>query len=235
MTASSSSPRNPKRVITGQREDGTSYFARIETVAVRGAAGGEGVQVGSFKMWASDTLPVLLPTDGRAPTLRSHPTPDESPGALMNNPSPHPGLLGYRANLIKFPPASEGKNFFAGLHWHDTCDLLFVIEGELTVGLDGGEEVTAFPGDLLVQNGTNHWWRSGPAGATLGLTMIGAKRFAGPEPSREQYVDHSSALPDEIDVVLLDRIERGEPNQKSQLDVETGFFRTDERPVKTER
>ena len=205
---------SPKRIVTGQAPDGTSYFARVEQVERRGNMGDSaGPDFGAFGMWGSDSLPVLLPTDGTRVPLRTLPTADETPHALSMNPSPHPGLLGFRANLIKFPPSTDGKTY--PLHWHDTCDLLWIIRGELTVGLDGGEEATLYAGDLLVQNGTNHWWKAGADGCWVGLVMLGAKRMGGIEPPAEDYVDHSAGFPDDLAPMLLDRIERGEPNVRS--------------------
>jgi quercetin dioxygenase-like cupin family protein len=194
----------PRRIITGTGADNKSYFARVEEVGERGTLG----EVIGYSMWAADK-PAAYPLDGKSAALLSEPTPEETPEALRLNASPHPGLDGFRANLIKFPPAKAGKRFFADFHWHDTLDLLWVIAGELTVGLEDGSEQTARPGDLIVQHGTNHYWRSGPDGAVVGLVMLGATRV-GSEPPKLHYEDHSSRLPEHVKPMLLDRLQRGE-------------------------
>jgi quercetin dioxygenase-like cupin family protein len=188
-----------KRVVTGQRPDGTSCLARVDEVEPTGMIS---------KLWADDWIPVL-PADGRSVPLRSRPAPEETQTALDRNPSPHPGSVGYRANLITLPPGPVG-----GWHWHDTCDLIWVLDGELSVEMDGGDEVTLIRGDLLVQNGTNHRWKAGPSGARMGLVMLGAKRL-GVEPPRELYIDHSFILPDDVEPNLLDRSSRGEPSVRA--------------------
>lgn len=210
---------SPRRIVTGQRADGTSYFARVETAAPRGNL--QHTAVVSRAIWGGDTGPTLLPSDGKRVPLRSRPTAEETPHALGMNPSPHPGPFGYRVSTIKFPAATNGENWSAGLHWHDTCDVLFVMDGEMTMGLDGGEEITVRQGDVIIQHGTNHWYRSGPDGCLLGLVMMGAKRIGGAEGPAEDYQDHSFGIPDEITPFLLDRIERGEPNVKKPRTTET--------------
>ena len=58
----------PKRVVTGQREDGTSYFARVDELEedFRG--------IGSYRLWAVDDLAGLsVPLPGQGAPLRSAP------------------------------------------------------------------------------------------------------------------------------------------------------------------
>jgi quercetin dioxygenase-like cupin family protein len=45
-----------------------------------------------------------------------------------------------------------------GRHRSETLDLMMVLEGELTLGLDDGEYALG-PGDAVVQRGTEHRWR----------------------------------------------------------------------------
>jgi quercetin dioxygenase-like cupin family protein len=184
--------RGPRRIVTGQRADGTSIFARLEEAAPdsRADAGSFARGVVSHRMWANDaiagiTLPYL---DGSVP-LVSSPGPDDTPEALRTS-SGHAGPGGLRVSLIKFFP-NEGGRFF-GLHWHDTVDVQLVLAGELTIGLDDGSEQTMRAGDLVVQHGTNHSWRIGAEGAVVGLVMLGATRD-GLAPPEENRVDHSPA------------------------------------------
>ena len=206
---------SPKRIVTAQREDGVSYFAHVESVN-----GGDGV----LNMWGCDSLPAVLPFDGR-PALQKKPAVEDIGKALENWPSPHPGPLGFRVYRVKMPPAQDGLRYFADLHWHDTYDCVFVIDGTVTIGLDGGEEVVAKQGDFIVQAGSNHSWRAGEEGATLGIMMLGAKRVGGAEADPARYEDHSFGLPAEIaEPILLDRIERGEPSVRAKHHTKAGFF-----------
>jgi hypothetical protein len=71
----------------------------------------------------------------------------------------------------------------AGLHWHDTFDIQWLMAGELTIGMDDGTEVLMQPGDAVIQHGTNHAWRVGPEGAVVALYMLGAKRVGATPPA----------------------------------------------------
>jgi quercetin dioxygenase-like cupin family protein len=184
--------RTPRRIVTGQRADGTSIFARIEDAVEdsRADAGTRERGVVAHRMWANDAIvPLKLPyLDGAVP-LASGPSADETPEALRTS-SGHAGPGGLRVSLIKFLPHEDGRSF--GLHWHDTVDVQLVLAGELTIGLDDGSEQTMRAGDLVVQHGTNHSWCIGPEGAVVGLVMLGVTRdgLAPPETNR---VDHSPA------------------------------------------
>ncbi|MCY1310380.1 hypothetical protein D9M70_605620 [compost metagenome] len=62
-----------------------------------------------------------------------------------------------------------------GMHRTPTIDYGVLLEGELWLELDNGEERLVHPGDVVIQNGTRHAWRnksSNPAKAIF--FMIGA-------------------------------------------------------------
>jgi quercetin dioxygenase-like cupin family protein len=170
--------RRPKRVVTGQRPDGTSYFVRVEEVDADFRSDGRGAvrRVDVHRMWANDRLPVELPFLDQSAPLDSNPSPEETPEALRNS-SPQPGTTaGLRLSLIKFLPGQSNQDLQSGLHWHDTFDVQWLMAGELTIGLDDGSEETLRPGDAVIQHGTNHSWRVGPEGAVVALFMLGGKR-----------------------------------------------------------
>jgi quercetin dioxygenase-like cupin family protein len=101
-------------------------------------------------------------------------------------------------SLIKFLPHDGGREF--ALHWHDTLDFQWLFAGELTIGLDDGSEVVLHPGDVVVQHGTNHRWRTGPDGAILALVMLGVER-AGVTPPQAARMDQTPAAPGRIRAV----------------------------------
>lgn len=64
-----------------------------------------------------------------------------------------------------------------GMHRSDTVDFVYVLEGEIVLELDDGQETLLRTGDTAVQNGTRHAWRN-RSGRTCRLlvVMTGAAR-----------------------------------------------------------
>jgi mannose-6-phosphate isomerase-like protein (cupin superfamily) len=61
-----------------------------------------------------------------------------------------------------------------GMHATSTVDCVIVLEGEVHLVLDGGEETVVRQGDIVIQNGTRHAWRNmSESPATLATVMIG--------------------------------------------------------------
>jgi mannose-6-phosphate isomerase-like protein (cupin superfamily) len=173
--------RKPKRVVTGQRADGSSYFVSIEEVDQDSRG------IGSHRMWASDRLPVQLPflatdipLDGGGPI-------DGLSEALRTSNGRPLKMGSIRVNLQHFPPHTEGDDTRPFLHWHDTFDVQWVMAGEMTITLDGDDRaVTMGPGDAVIQHGTNHAWRAGPEGCVLAIFLLGAERV-GVSPPAENH------------------------------------------------
>ena len=70
-----------------------------------------------------------------------------------------------------FEPDHPGK------HSVDSIDYDVVLEGEIVLELDDGQEVTLRRHDVAVQNGTRHAWRNrGDRPATMLFVLIGARR-----------------------------------------------------------
>lgn len=162
--------RKPKRIVTGQRPDGTSCFLSVEEVS-EDARG-----IGSYRMWANDRLPVQLPFLSAEVPIDSDPGAGELSEALRNSNAKPSTTSSLRISLHKFPPTLEGEEHKPFLHWHNTFDVQWLVAGEMTIGLDDGTEVTMQPGDAVIQHGTNHSWRVGPEGAVLAIFMLGADR-----------------------------------------------------------
>jgi uncharacterized cupin superfamily protein len=188
----------PRRIVTGTTADGASYLARVEeveeveypivlpptpkgfdsatTATAFGAAAPDGARhSGFFRIWATDWLPVPFPTDGRAPFIGSEPTPDETPQALRRA-SILPPPLGVRIGLgTSAPSPVPGR-----LHWTDSTDILFIMSGKHGQILDDGA-VLLHPGDVLVQNGTNHSHQTMES-AVIGYVTLSAMRTSPPPP-----------------------------------------------------
>jgi mannose-6-phosphate isomerase-like protein (cupin superfamily) len=176
-------PPNVRRVITGERPDGRSYFAIDEKLPKIGPPWRPGF--GFFRVWGSDELPVTLPTDG-IPSFGGQRLPDRD---------------GVRVVVYEMPPAGspflpadpKDKADYLALHGHgptrwppddssrhhrtDTIDIGFVLSGEVVLHQDDDTEVTLKKGDFLVQNGAMHSWENRTDEPCLvGFVCLGATR-----------------------------------------------------------
>ena len=172
-----------RRVVTGQRPDGTSVFVSDELVEpvttelMPGAA--------FHQLWSSDDQ-LQLPTDGSPPATKTY----------------FPPSRGFRFNLFTLGPASSamapGTDVGAaiaklgdelpgmmdvmepdnpGMHTTDTVDCELVLSGDVWLELDDGAEVHLGTGDCLIQNGTRHRWHNrSEEPVTILVCLMGAER-----------------------------------------------------------
>ena len=66
-----------------------------------------------------------------------------------------PPANGCRFIMFEVAPGGVGRQ-----HKTDTLDFIVGVEGEMTMTLDDGAEVTFGPGDVIVQRGTFHGWEN---------------------------------------------------------------------------
>jgi quercetin dioxygenase-like cupin family protein len=161
----------PRRVVTGTNGDGRSYYSRVEEVEPvhLSAHDREPGPVEVHRMWQSDRLPDLLPTDGRTPPLSAAVDPADVPEALRSLPL-DPAPLGYVASLDVISPSDKPSVFSRT----PSMDVSFVMAGEVTLLLDGGGSVELVPGDVLIQNGTTYAWHNrANQHAVLGVMRVG--------------------------------------------------------------
>lgn len=157
-----------RRIVTGHDDQGRSVVAADEKV--------EGFDVGGGNImcpiWArSDTA--HFPDDGgERPTTLVFPPPVG--GCSINV---YRFAAGGTRDLDEFISESvagaDPKR--AGMHRTATLDFVLVVSGEVFLELDDGE-VQLHPGDVVVQNGTNHRWdnRSSADAVLVGIN-IGAE------------------------------------------------------------
>ena len=63
------------------------------------------------------------------------------------------------------------------MHRTETIDYVIVLEGELVLELDDGQELLLKQNDFIVQNGTRHAWRNrGDRPVMLAVVLVGACR-----------------------------------------------------------
>lgn len=125
-----------------------------------------------------------------------------NPNPLAELTSITPGVGGTSALFVTFPPESSHVPSEAelrvameemsvrlpgmaerfeedepGFHRTETIDYGVLIEGELTLCLDGGVTSVLKTGDVVVQMGTRHAWRNtGNTLARMMFVMVGANR-----------------------------------------------------------
>lgn len=177
-----------RRVATGQ--DANSKSRVVSDVMVEAGGVGNGGELAL--LWAGDAPPTF-PLSGEQPVCPTY--------------WPPPG--GYRFIIFTVPPEAEATNeglapgaadqaraelesrigaglFEAmeadnpGMHTSDTIDFEVVLEGEVWLELDDGEEVHLKTGDTFVQNGTRHrWFNRGKVPAKIVVILIGGHPRAG--------------------------------------------------------
>ncbi len=176
-----------RRVVTGEVDGRGSVFLAQDDV--------EPIHLGKtrwYGVWGWDTRPRLPFGDETRFEPRSA--------------FPDPEGDGMRLNVISFPPGSgvmsesstghletatsdEWKRLAEaqpygrrsgekpGMHATDTIDVGFVISGEITLELAGGEEVLLKPGHFCLQVGAMHAWRNtSDEECTMGFVVLSAKR-----------------------------------------------------------
>lgn len=142
----------------------------------------------SALLWSTPAAPEVgaaVPVADATPEVNFVPGPGET--RLMTVTFP-PDSVMMRAD---FDPAAFGAEFgqnapglaerfemeAPGMHTTDSIDYDVVLDGEITLELDGGKEVVLRRHDVCVQHGTRHAWRNKTdKPATLLFVLVGAAR-----------------------------------------------------------
>ena len=154
-----------RRIVTGVDARGRAVVASDGPAEELVIEAGRTLRVDD--VWGADERS-SVPTDGSKPAYERF----------------YPPASGFRVTVVHIEPDSgppldyekylvERERVFVGysedavvdendpeLHATQTVDVAVVLEGEITMGLDGGAEVTVRKGDYVVQNGTLHSWRN---------------------------------------------------------------------------
>jgi quercetin dioxygenase-like cupin family protein len=89
---------------------------------------------------------------------------------------------GTRLRIAEFPPANSAEPF---MHRTESVDIVMVLRGEMTMLVEGGEDIVLRAGDTLVQRATIHAWVN-----------------RGPEPCRVMFLMIGGRLTDELKAIL---------------------------------
>jgi hypothetical protein len=165
-------------VVTGFAPDGTSTVVRDEELQMR-----PGSQL--FPVWAYDDGPVSIPSgigDGKEFATHFPPPTGLRVYASTMRPGAQPAAGGadMPADLAESRQrGSLGADRSAGFHVSDTIDVGIIIAGEMGLELEDGVVTALRPGDIVIQNGTNHAWHPSPAeGCEIAWVLAGATREA---------------------------------------------------------
>jgi hypothetical protein len=163
-------------VVTGFAPDGTSTVVRDEELRVR-----PGSQL--FPVWGYDDGPVSIPSgirDGKE--FGTHFPPPTGLRVYSSNMTPGVQSSGGDADspsdlADSMNRGSLGPDRSAGFHVSDTIDVAVIISGEMGLELEDGVVTALRPGDIVIQNGTNHAWHPSPAeGCEIAWVLVGATR-----------------------------------------------------------
>lgn len=161
-----------RRVVTGHDASGKSVFVSDEAVAAQPLTG-------FHRLWGGDKTS-QFPDDGSMPEHQTYFPPiggfrfgmfSISPDTVAGSDAIGAADIETEApGLLRYMDLSD-----PGMHTTDTIDFEVVLEGTVVLELDDGAEVTLYPGDTVVQNGTRHRWRNpGDTTARLAVFMCGA-------------------------------------------------------------
>jgi hypothetical protein len=171
-----------RRVVTGRRADGKSVFVSDEIIEPWLPPLLHGNQI--YELWGDDHVPEL-PTTGDDPPRSGYfaPTGGYRFGFFRIPPTsfkppPITDLQEATAETERVMPGLTTLEHPHGMHITDTVDLEMVVEGQIWLTLDSGEEKEIRTGECIIQNGTAHIWanRHQQDWCTILLVFIGAER-----------------------------------------------------------
>ncbi len=172
-----------RQLITGHDPSGRSVFLHEHHCEPKEAQFMPGFQ--SYELWSTN-VETTLPHEARLPEV------------------PHyfPSIGGSVFRIISFPPQLNGQTLLntsseaidelrqkfpglldhleldnPGMHTTDSVDYGLVLQGEITLELDRGEQRRLNAGDCVVQNGTRHAWHNrSTQPAIVAFILVGVPR-----------------------------------------------------------
>lgn len=174
-----------RRVVTGHSEEGRSVFISDE-IAPRAKSFQDIPGYGMAQIWATDPeneggadlssmSGSLIPGPGGTSLLMISLPPDSIMAAPTN---PQRALAEMMESLPGLIDHFEQES--PGMHCTPTLDYGVVLEGEVWLELDDGEQRLLKAGDVVIQQATRHAWRNrSPKPVKAVFFMIGAKSCNG--------------------------------------------------------
>jgi Cupin domain len=172
-----------RQLITGHDSLGNSVFLHEYDCKPTEAQFMPGFQ--SFELWSTNAQ-TTLPHEGAATGVPHYfPNIGDSVFRIISFPPQQNGqtLLDTSNEAInelklKFPSLLDHLELDCpGMHTTDSVDYGLVLQGEITLELDRGEERRLKVGDCVVQNGTRHAWHNRSAQpAIVAFILLGVPR-----------------------------------------------------------
>jgi mannose-6-phosphate isomerase-like protein (cupin superfamily) len=162
-----------RRVVTGHDKDGRSIVVSDELATPVEVAGlGE-----TYVFWSADELP-SIPNNGRDPRAKTAFPPPGGFRFFMVTINPRtPAPVPVEATDLAETGQPQVRGQTDGFHETDTIDFEVVLQGEATLTLSSGQQVTLKPGEVVVHNGECHAWsNNGELPAVLAGCTIGGRR-----------------------------------------------------------
>jgi mannose-6-phosphate isomerase-like protein (cupin superfamily) len=168
-----------RRVVTGHDKSGKAVVLKDATAKrVVNVPGG----IADTLLWVNDSTPAKL-HDDQDQGERDVGIPPPAGGAIFRTvefppekDSPPQDAAALQARAGHGPVAGGAPPRHPGMHRTKTIDYAVVIEGEIDMLLDDSE-VHLEPGDVLVQQGTNHAWvNRGDKPCLIAFVLIDAER-----------------------------------------------------------
>lgn len=179
-----------RQFITGHDEEGSAVFLSESEVEPTEVAMIPGYK--TYELWS---------TSGQRQVPHSGPFPGV--------PNYFPGQDGVVFRIIVLPPVADGSTDIdssedaivemqsklpgfiehleldhPGMHTTDSIDFGIVLEGEIHLELDNGQERCVRAGECVIQNGTRHAWRNRSGSpVTMAFILLGAERETVPSRS----------------------------------------------------
>jgi len=124
-----------RRIVTAHNAEGQSVLGSVGDIEAQPGKMQANVTVANI--WINETMPPVL--DGADPAAKPFPVLPRNGGAVFR-------LLELASGTAPF------------MHKTETIDYIVVTEGELTMLLEDGTELTMRPHDVMVQRATLHGW-----------------------------------------------------------------------------
>lgn len=151
-----------RRVVTGETPAGKSVVVADEQIAPQRVTG-----LDLYRVWSTAAAPIHLPTQGDYPAV------DANKADLI-----HVSVAVIPPHTLVGAGAAAHINFDDdGFHKTASVDIVFVVDGEVAMGVPGAPLLTLKKGDSIVQNGALHSWENKTdRPATILLTVVKGQR-----------------------------------------------------------
>ncbi len=170
-------------VVTGHDAEGNAVFASDTKVAAQALTVFD--PYAYTMMWSGASIP-RFPNDGAPPGCQQFFPPaggvrffkmtvPPSSRRTFTQEQISEGFAEMQAIVPGLATHMERRNL--GLHTSDTVDFGYVIDGEIWLELDHGEQRQLLAGDAFVQSATRHAWRNkADRPCTMLFVLVGAER-----------------------------------------------------------